>query len=108
MPMRHSGTVASILLAGAAALVLNAPIAAHDEDLEVCRATDSIGEFSFPIGGIAELRNLCAEVDGARAIGPAPPAEELIRWMYDLGFYDPYWLAPLDIEDFFPVESPAP
>ena len=79
------------------------------EHLEVCLAEDSIGDFSFPVAGMASLRELCDDIDGRQGVVDAPPVDELVNWMFDLGLYDPYWLGPIDAEDFFgPLPSPEP
>lgn len=80
----------------------------HDEPDEVaaCQAIDDIGEFTFPIGDLPELLELCNEVDGTLVLIPNPGPDEMVRLMWEFGLYNPYWI----IEELFfgDEESPAP
>lgn len=65
----------------------------HTPDLEVCEAEDAFGEYRFPTAGDELLVAACTDLDGTLVMREGIGNMELVRWMLDLGFYDPYDLA---------------
>ena len=78
-------------------------------DLQICEAEDAFGEFVFPTAEDELLVQTCADLEGTLVLRDGLEAPELVRWMLDLGFYDPYALTLDSLEDMFgPVATEAP
>ena len=73
--------------------VVTPVVQAHDEEpLQICRAEDNLGEFEFPVANDLDLAFACMEFGGDLEMVDEMSGTDLVGWMLEIGFYNPFGL----------------